>query len=226
MSGTPRAGARIALLLAWLAALAVAGAWLGRGLHMEEDLRRFLPTPRTPAQVLLVDELGEGPGSRVLLLALSGAAPEALAARSQALRLALAARPEIALASNGDGGGLEAVPDHLRPYRYLLSPTLDAQPLDEAFLRDELQQRVQERSPRLFQHHSHRTVTEIASQAGCPGSDGFRRVPQDFAPKSLAVEHAYGMFLVSPVDAHERRELDPWLRELGRGNRCLGMVSH
>jgi predicted exporter len=144
MSDTPRAGARIALLLAWLAVLAVAGWLLGRGLRMEEDLRRFLPTPRTPAQVLLVDELGEGPGSRVLLLALSGATPDALAARSQALREALAARPEIALASNGDSGGLEAIPQHLRPYRYLLSPTLDTQPLDEAFLRDELQQRLQD----------------------------------------------------------------------------------
>jgi len=140
----PRAGARIALLLAWLALLAVAGWALGRGLRMEEDLRRFLPTPRTPAQVLLVDELGEGPGSRVLLLALSGAPPEALALRSQALRAALAARPQIALAANGDHGGIDAVPEHLRPYRYLLSPTLDTQPLDTAFLRDELRQRVQD----------------------------------------------------------------------------------
>ena len=145
MSATPpRAGARIALLLAWLALLAVAGWALGRGLRMEEDLRRFLPTPRTPAQVLLVDELGEGPGSRVLLLALSGAPPEALALRSQALRAALAARPQIALAANGDHGGIDAVPEHLRPYRYLLSPTLDTQPLDTAFLRDELRQRVQD----------------------------------------------------------------------------------
>lgn len=144
MSAIARPGARLALLLAWLAVLAI-GAWaLGRGLRMEEDLRRFLPTPRTPAQVLLVDELGEGPGSRVLLLALSGASPDALAMHSQALRGALAARPEIALAANGDHGGIEAVPEHLRPYRYLLSPTLDTQPLDAAFLRDELEQRVQD----------------------------------------------------------------------------------
>jgi predicted exporter len=144
MSAVARPRARLALLLAWLAVLAVAGWALGRGLRMEEDLRRFLPTPRTPAQVLLVDELGEGPGSRVLLLALSGAPPEALAARSQALRGALAARPEIALAANGEHGGIDAIPAHLRPYRYLLSPTLDTQPLDAAFLRDELEQRVQD----------------------------------------------------------------------------------
>ncbi|GAB3510463.1 MMPL family transporter [Pseudoxanthomonas daejeonensis] len=135
---------RLALLVAWLLVLAVAGWLLGRGLKVEEDLRRFLPTPRTPAQVLLVDELGEGPGSRVLLLAISGAGPEALAARSQAMRGALATHAEIALAANGDSGGLDAVPAHLRPYRYLLSPTLDTQPLDAAFLRDELEQRMQD----------------------------------------------------------------------------------
>lgn len=144
MTATPGTAARLGLLLAWIAVLAVAGWALGRGLRMEEDLRRFLPTPRTPAQVLLVDELGEGPGSRVLLLALSGASPEALAARSQAFRAALSARPEIALAANGEQGGLDAIPEHLRPYRYLLSPTLDTQPLDAAFLHDELQQRVQD----------------------------------------------------------------------------------
>ncbi|KAF1692108.1 MMPL family transporter [Pseudoxanthomonas koreensis] len=135
---------RLVLLLAWLAVLAIATWALGRGLRMEEDLRRFLPTPRTPAQVLLVDELGEGPGSRVLLLALSGAPPEALATRSQALRSALAARPEIALAANGGHGGIDAVPAQLRPYRYLLSPTMDTQPLDAVFLRDELEQRMQD----------------------------------------------------------------------------------
>ncbi len=144
MTGTPGTAARLGLLLAWIALLAAVGWALGRGLRVEEDLRRFLPTPRTPAQVLLVDELGEGPGSRVLLLALSGAPPEALAARSQALRAALAARPEIALAANGEHGGLDAIPAHLRPYRYLLSPTLDTQPLDAAFLQEELQQRVQD----------------------------------------------------------------------------------
>ena len=144
MTAIPRPRARLLLLLAWLAVLALAAWALGRGLRMEEDLRRFLPTPRTPAQVLLVDELGEGPGSRVLLLALSGAPPEMLAAHSQALRDALAAQPEIALAANGDHGGVEAVPAHLRPYRYLLSPTLDTQPLDAAFLRGELEQRVQD----------------------------------------------------------------------------------
>src|SRR5690606_31866988 len=83
------------------ALLALGGWLLSRGLRMEEDLRRFLPSPRTPAQVLLVDELGEGPGSRLLLLALSGADDGTLAAHSRALVVELAARPGIALVANG-----------------------------------------------------------------------------------------------------------------------------
>src|SRR5690606_14375695 len=92
--------ARLALLLGWVALLALGGVLLSRALVMEEDLRRFLPTPRTPAQVLLVDELGDGPGSRMLLLAVSGADEETLAAHSRALAAELAARPEIALVAN------------------------------------------------------------------------------------------------------------------------------
>src|SRR5690606_20583210 len=138
MSSVPRGRFRAVLALAWLALLGVGGWLLSGHLRLEEDLRRFLPTPRTPAQVLLVDELGEGPGARLLLLALSGASPEALAARSQALRAALADRPEIALAANGGDAGLDAVPAHLLPYRYLLSPTLDEHALDADYLRAEL----------------------------------------------------------------------------------------
>jgi len=132
---------RPALLLAWIVALAIGGLLLSRGLRMEEDLRRFLPTPRTPAQVLLVDELGEGPGSRLLLLALSGGTPAQLAEHSRALATTLAARPEVALVANGDDAGLDAVPEALRPYRYLLSPDVR---LDADTLHAELEQRLQD----------------------------------------------------------------------------------
>ena len=135
---------RLALLLGWITLLALGGLLLSRGLRMEEDLRRFLPTPRTPAQVLLVDELGEGPGSRVLLLALSGAAPEQLAGQSRALAAALAGQPQVALVANGDDAGLDAVPEDLRPYRYLLSAAPQAQSLDAEVLRTELEQRLQD----------------------------------------------------------------------------------
>jgi len=139
---------RLALALLWLAALLLIGWWVSRTLQVSGDLRRFMPTAETPAQKLLIDELGEGPGSRLLLLAVSGDDAETLATQSQALRAKLAADPQFKLVANGDSG-LEDFPERLRPYRYLLSPTLDAQRFDTGafdaqFLREELDARVQD----------------------------------------------------------------------------------
>jgi predicted exporter len=135
---------RLVLALLWLAALLVAGLVLGRHLELSGDLRRFMPAPQTPAQKLLIDELGEGPGSRLLLVALSGSDAESLATQSLALRERLAAQPQFKLVANGSESAAEAIPAHLRPYRYLLAPTLDAQSFDRAFLAEELAQRVQD----------------------------------------------------------------------------------
>jgi predicted exporter len=134
---------RLGLALAWLALLLVAGWWIGGRLRVTGDLREFMPAPRTPAQKLLIEEMGEGPGSRLLLVALSSADPATLARQSRALRARLAASPRFAMAENG-GGGLDAIPERLRPYRYLLSDTLDHAPLDAAALRDALQSRVED----------------------------------------------------------------------------------
>jgi predicted exporter len=135
---------RIAFALLWLALLLLAGWWIGGRLQLTGDLRKFMPSPETPEQKLLIDELGEGPGSRLLLVALSGADAPALAAQSKALRAALARDPQFVLAANGEDAGLDAIPARLRPYRYLLSPTLDHQPLDADYLADQLEQRVQD----------------------------------------------------------------------------------
>ncbi|GAA3926465.1 MMPL family transporter [Luteimonas lutimaris] len=134
---------RITFALLWLAVLLFAGWWIGAHLQLTGDLRKFMPAPETPEQKLLIDELGEGPGSRLLLVALSGADAPTLAAQSKALRAALAADDQFALVANGDAG-LDAIPDSLLPYRYLLSPTLDAQPLDAGYLAEQLDERVQD----------------------------------------------------------------------------------
>ena len=138
------ARSRIALALLWLAVLALAAWAITQRLQLSGDLRKFMPAAETPAQKLLIDELGEGPGSRLLLLSISGTDAPTLAAQSQALRTALSARPEFALVANGGDASLEAIPERLRPYRYLLSDTFDARPLDEAMLREELDARVQD----------------------------------------------------------------------------------
>ena len=134
---------RLLLALLWLVLLLVAGWLLGQHLQLSGDLRKFMPAPQTPAQHLLMDELGEGPGSRLLLIGLSGDDPQALATQSQALRRRLATSPLFALVANGDVG-LDAIPARLRPYRYLLSDTLETQPLDAAHLREALDARVED----------------------------------------------------------------------------------
>ena len=81
---------RLSLALVWLALLLVGGWWISQQLQLTGDLRKFMPEARTPAQKLLIDELGEGPGSRLLLLAISGDRPEVLARQSAAMVAALA----------------------------------------------------------------------------------------------------------------------------------------
>src|SRR6188768_3465484 len=128
---TLTARSRIALALLWLALLAVAGWAISQRLQLSGDLRKFMPAAETPAQKLLIDELGEGPGSRLLLMSIEGEDPQDLAQQSQALRAMLAARPEFALVANGSDASLEAIPARLRPYRYLLTDSFDTRPLDQ-----------------------------------------------------------------------------------------------
>src|SRR5690348_293106 len=92
---------RLTLALSWLALLLLGGWWLSQRLVLSGDLRKFMPEARTPAQKLLLDELGEGPGSRLLLVAISGAKPETLATQSQALRASLSHDQRFAFVANG-----------------------------------------------------------------------------------------------------------------------------
>lgn len=138
------ATARTALALLWLIVLIGAAFFVSQRLELSGDLRKFMPSAQTPAQKLLLDELGEGPGSRLLLMAISGADAETLAAQSQAVADALAGDPRFVFVANGGGDPLAAIPERLRPYRYLLSPRFDTQRLDATLLRAELDERVQD----------------------------------------------------------------------------------
>jgi hypothetical protein len=96
------AGARALGVLAWIALVAALG-FVGAGAaRVGTDLRLFMPSPETPAQRLLLEEIGEGPGARLLLVALEGAEPESLAASSRALDRAGAAIRCSATSPNGE----------------------------------------------------------------------------------------------------------------------------
>jgi predicted exporter len=130
-------------LLLWLGILAALGGFVRGHLQIGSDLRLFMPAPQTPEQHLLIEEIGEGPGSRLLLLAIQGDTTEALAETSSALRSVLAEDATFLQIANGSSD-LEAVPETLLAYRYLLSPTFDETALDAAFLHAQLQQRIQD----------------------------------------------------------------------------------
>lgn len=140
MGGATRTG----LALLWLALLAIIATWISMQLQVSGDLRRFMPEARTSEQKLLLEEMGEGPGARLLLVALSGDTPDVLAAQSRTMHETLRADARFVFVANGEQQGLEAIPDRLLPYRYLLSPMLDTQALDRDMLADALDQRLQD----------------------------------------------------------------------------------
>ena len=140
MKRTPQA---LLLLVAWVVALAILGWFVQRQLVVGADLRLFLPSPTTPEQRLLLEEVGEGPASRVLAIALDGAPPEQLADVSRELVATLQDSREFRLITNGEFA-LDSVPDELLPYRFLLSPTLDTQRFDAQYLHAELLARARD----------------------------------------------------------------------------------
>lgn len=131
------------MLALWVALLASLTWFVQRELQVSADLRLFLPSPTTPEQELLLEEIGEGPASRVLIIALDGAPPEELADASRAFAESLQTNPHFRLVTNGEMS-LDTVPDQLLAYRYLLSPTLDSRPLDAKYLHEELVERARD----------------------------------------------------------------------------------
>ncbi len=139
MTGARRAG----LVALWLAVLAVLAFGVSRTLVVGNDLRSFMPPAQTADQRLLLDQIGEGPAARLLLLAISAPAADAAAALSAQLAAALRGDARFSEVLNGDVD-LSALDPQWLPYRYLLAPTLDHAAFDANFLRAQLEQRLQD----------------------------------------------------------------------------------
>jgi predicted exporter len=133
----------------WLGCLAFA-AWLALHASYVADLSAFLPARPTPAQRLLVDQLRDGPGSRLLLIALEGGDVETRAELSAALARALRRDHEFSSVGNGDAATADRDREFLFAHRYLLSP----QVTHEHFTAEGLKKALQE------------TVADLASPEG------------------------------------------------------------
>ena len=134
---------RLLLIAAWWIALGACAFGAQRALLVSSDLRSFMPPAQNADQKLLLDEIGEGPATQLLLLAIGGAPEQTLADLSGALAAALQNDARFVRVLNGEVSAAALDPG-LLPYRYLLSPTLDHARFDAAFLHDELEQRVQD----------------------------------------------------------------------------------
>jgi predicted exporter len=186
MKHTPAA---LLVLVLWLAGLAALGLFVRGEISVSSDLRLFLPTPSTPEQRLLLEEIGEGPASRVLIVALAGAAPEQLAATSRDLLAELRVQPAFAWAANGELA-LDALPDELLPYRYLLSAALDEQALDADYLAAALEERAK----------------DLSSPAGL--------MLEPLIPRDPTLETVALLELWQPAQG-PRREFDVWFDSAG-----------
>ena len=124
----------------WVAIVAVLLAYVLHSLEVSTDLRLFLPRPASSEQALVLEGIGEGPGARLLLVALDGGEPATLAEASHAMVARLRGTPAFRLAENGSG----EIPGWVVENRYLLTPGLDVHPLDARVLRDALEERLQD----------------------------------------------------------------------------------
>ena len=188
---------RLLLFIAWVVLLVLGGLYVQRGLKIGADLRLFMPAPRTPEQHLLLDEIGEGPASRLLLLAIEGAPAEALADTSRALAAALRNDAAVKWAANGEAS-VDAIPERLLPYRYLLSPEVDHERFDAATLS--------------------RTLTSRARDLASPAAGLLEAwVPRDPTLETLALLESW------QPPTEPQRQYDVWLDR--SGGRALLLVE-
>lgn len=125
-----RSGIWLALLLACVAVL------LRTPINF--DLSGFLPRAASPAQRLLVSQLHDGIGGRLILAAISGDSAEQRAQISQQFAARLYASDQFSLVSNGAPPS-PAQMEWLIARRYLLSPTMNADRFTPAGLRQALE---------------------------------------------------------------------------------------
>ncbi|MBK8284676.1 MAG: MMPL family transporter [Ahniella sp.] len=141
---------RILRLLILLVVLALLGFVVVREFTVSADLRAFMPAPETADEHLLLDQIAEGPGSRLLFLTIDGVEPETLAEQSQELKQALMDQAPVRLVANGSES-LDDLPGSLLNLRYLLTDRFDTQPLHAELLHEALLEREGElASPAAF----------------------------------------------------------------------------
>ncbi len=115
--------ARVAAL--WLCCVALASCIVARARYIT-DLSAFLPANPTASQQLLVDQLRDGPASRLILIAIEQGDPRARAQVSIATAGRLRRESQFSSVNNGELVSAQRDREFLFQHRYLLSDRVTA----------------------------------------------------------------------------------------------------
>jgi predicted exporter len=124
-----------------VAALLCLGAWTAVDVRVSSDLARFMPVPQDADERMVVDEIGKGPGTRILLLAIAADFAPRAASLSRELRRRLDASDLFERTWNGETD-LSAELARLLPLRFAYSPAMDTARFDRQSLADTLRERL------------------------------------------------------------------------------------
>lgn len=128
----------------WFVALGIGMCFVFTHVRLETELSALLPPGETAKQRLLLEELRQGPLSRVILIALDGPNIGDLVTLSKALANEMRVSRDFLLVSNGERIWSEEQERILFRYRYLLSARDDPSRFTSSALREALQHRLKE----------------------------------------------------------------------------------
>jgi len=116
---------RTGVLALWLCAVAAAAFVVARARYIT-DLSAFLPAKPTPTQQLLIDQLRDGPGSRLILIGIEAGEANDRTRVSVGLAKRLRLDRQFSSVENGEPVSAQATQEFLLQHRYLLSDSINA----------------------------------------------------------------------------------------------------